>query len=168
MRPGKRPSSKSILNQTMGLDNNPIPSGDIEGSGRENSAYAKCRDKPFLAYKDIEFLSATTTATGRFGMSSQMPAATIDSSSSSSPGEDDTIIGIIILRVFPSPPLVQPNVGTSASGSGHSSAAGLSCREALLNDKHRRPFMTMNDRVWWIECQVALQDVLYKQNFPDF
>nr|CAD1839576.1 unnamed protein product [Ananas comosus var. bracteatus] len=180
----------------MGVDKNPIPSGDREGSGRvcnqiwtrtanwtehldsillsimieehtlgnyvnagdpsdwdaviaENPAYAKCRDKPFAAYKDIEFLSASTTATGRFAMSSQMPIATIDSSSSSSPGEEDTIMGVreislnyLSPRFEPgsssspipknvpgnntsrssSPPLVPPNVGGSASGSGYSSA----------------------------------------------
>lgn len=61
---------------------------------QENLVYTKCRDKSFPAYKDTEFLYGTATTTGRFGMSLQMPAPTIDSSSSSSPGEDDTIIGV--------------------------------------------------------------------------
>nr|CAD1820235.1 unnamed protein product [Ananas comosus var. bracteatus] len=51
----------------------------------DNPALAKFRDKPFPAYNDIAFLSGSTTATGQFGMSSQMPTPTIDSSSSSSP-----------------------------------------------------------------------------------
>nr|CAD1839494.1 unnamed protein product [Ananas comosus var. bracteatus] len=244
----------------------------------ENPAYAKCRDKPFAAYKDIEFLSGSTTATGRFAMSSQMPVATIDSSSSSSPGEEDTIMGVreislnyLSPRFEPgsssspipenvpgnntsrssSPPLVPPNVGGSASGSGYSSAGkrprspqssippkkqsasaagrkkksdiageaivelveigkqkldfvkhmyqqdtsnqssipsievcmervynlpgitdeqALAAGEALMNDKHRRLFMTMKDRlaIRWIERQVSLQDVLYKRNFSVF
>nr|CAD1833523.1 unnamed protein product [Ananas comosus var. bracteatus] len=60
----------------------------------ENPAYVKCRDKPFPAYKDIAFLTAKTTATGRYDFSSGMPATpSIDSSSLSSPGEDESMIG---------------------------------------------------------------------------
>nr|CAD1842651.1 unnamed protein product [Ananas comosus var. bracteatus] len=44
----------------------PGPIGQAQSA--ENPAYAKCRDKPFPAYKDIEFLSGTTTATRQFGM----------------------------------------------------------------------------------------------------
>nr|CAD1836389.1 unnamed protein product [Ananas comosus var. bracteatus] len=51
----------------------------------ENPTYAKCRDKLFPTYKDIAFLTAKTTATGRYGFSSGMAATPmIDSSSSSS------------------------------------------------------------------------------------
>nr|CAD1844366.1 unnamed protein product [Ananas comosus var. bracteatus] len=61
---------------------------------QENPAYAKCRDKPFPAYKDITFLTAKTTAIERHGFSTEMALApTIDSSSSSSPGKDERIIG---------------------------------------------------------------------------
>ncbi|XP_020105615.1 uncharacterized protein LOC109722140 isoform X1 [Ananas comosus] len=78
---------------------------------QENPAYAKCGDKPFPAYKDIEFLTSKTMATGRSGFSSGTAAApTIDSSSSSSP---DPLI----------PTAVPTTAGASASGSGHSSAA---------------------------------------------
>nr|CAD1818405.1 unnamed protein product [Ananas comosus var. bracteatus] len=217
----------------------------------EISAYAKCRDKPFSVYKDIEFLSSTTTATGRFGIqiSLNFLPPRFEPGSSNSPMPEN-VHGNNISR-SPSPPLVQPNVGGSASGSGHSpagkrprspqaslppkkqpsSSAGqreksditneaivefveigkqklafvkhmyqqdssnqanipsieecmervynlpgitdeqaLAAGEALLNDKHRRLFMTMKDRlaIRWIERQVAVQDVLYKQNFLGF
>nr|CAD1830010.1 unnamed protein product [Ananas comosus var. bracteatus] len=60
----------------------------------ENPAYAKCRDKPFPAYKDIAFLTAKSTATGRYDFLTGIAAVpTIDSSSSPSPGEDEGIIG---------------------------------------------------------------------------
>nr|CAD1839846.1 unnamed protein product [Ananas comosus var. bracteatus] len=61
----------------------------------ENPAYARCRDKPFPAYDDMEFLTQNTTATGRYAFTSavELPPI-IESSSGSSPGEDDTIAGI--------------------------------------------------------------------------
>nr|CAD1832939.1 unnamed protein product [Ananas comosus var. bracteatus] len=110
----------------------------------------RCRDKPFPAYNDIAFLCESSVATGRFGQSSEtVEPSTVVSSSSSSPGDDDTITGVRQLAInlspglfepgstytpgnetarpnissrSPSPPLVQPTVGGSASGSGHSSA----------------------------------------------
>nr|CAD1817803.1 unnamed protein product [Ananas comosus var. bracteatus] len=36
----------------------------------ENPAYARCRDKPFPAYDDMEFLTQNTTATGRYAFTS--------------------------------------------------------------------------------------------------
>nr|CAD1828029.1 unnamed protein product [Ananas comosus var. bracteatus] len=61
----------------------------------ENPAYARCRDKPFPAYNDMEFLTQNTTVTGRYAFTSavELPPI-IESSSGSSPGEDDTIAGI--------------------------------------------------------------------------
>nr|CAD1834973.1 unnamed protein product [Ananas comosus var. bracteatus] len=198
----------------------------------ENPAYAKCRDKSFPTYKDIEFLPGTTTAIGQFGMSSQMAAPIIDSSSSPSPGEDDTVEGVLVdLDIAPrvkdlalqSPHSLQRNnYLLPPAGKKKSDIAGeaiaelveigkqklnlvrqmyqqdvtnqtnilsiedcmnrvynlpgitdeqaLAAEEALLNDKQRRLFMTMNDHLAarWIERQVDLQNVLYKQNFPDF
>lgn len=121
---------------------------------QENPAYAKFRDKPFPTYKDIEVLSGTSTAVGQFGMSSLMTTQTIDSSSLSSLCEDDTVVGVRQLAInflpdvfepgfsrsplhanvlgsntsrSPSPPLVQPNIRGSASGSRHSSAGKRPC-----------------------------------------
>nr|CAD1825810.1 unnamed protein product [Ananas comosus var. bracteatus] len=114
----------------------------------ENPAYARCRDKPFPAYDDMEFLIQNTTATGRYAFTSavELPPI-IESSSGSSPGEDDTIasIGMAACNLSsepfeagasgcarysncdeantsrsPSPP-VMPTTG--ASGSGHSSGS---------------------------------------------
>nr|CAD1838476.1 unnamed protein product [Ananas comosus var. bracteatus] len=114
----------------------------------ENPAYARCRDKPFPVYDDMEFLTQNTTATGRYAFTSavELPPI-IESSSGSSPGEDDTIAGIgmsacnLSSDLFeargsgctrnanfdeantsrsPSPP-VMPTTG--ASGSGHSSSS---------------------------------------------
>nr|CAD1840450.1 unnamed protein product [Ananas comosus var. bracteatus] len=62
-------------------DRNIPTAGDLK-----NSAYAKCRDKPFPAYKDIEFLSGKTTATGRHGFTTGMQSEDVRSMSSSSPG----------------------------------------------------------------------------------
>nr|CAD1818246.1 unnamed protein product [Ananas comosus var. bracteatus] len=115
---------------------------------KENPAYARCRDKPFSAYDDMEFLTQNTTATGRYAFISavELPPI-IESSSGSSPGEDDTIAGIGMSACnlssdpfeaggsgcarnanfdeantsrSPSPP-VMPTTG--ASGSGHSSGS---------------------------------------------
>ncbi|XP_020107348.1 uncharacterized protein LOC109723411 [Ananas comosus] len=114
----------------------------------ENPAYARCRDKPFPAYDDMEFLTQNTTATGRYAFTSavELPPI-IESSSGSSPDEDDITAGIGMTACnlssepfeagasgcarysncdeantsrSPSPP-VMPTTG--ASGSGHSSGS---------------------------------------------
>nr|CAD1817739.1 unnamed protein product [Ananas comosus var. bracteatus] len=114
----------------------------------ENPAYAKCRDKPFPAYDDIDFLTQNTTASGRYGFTTVVDTPpTIESSSGSSPGEDDTPAGIRMSACdispypfeagtsrctrnanddgantsrSPSPPVMRT---TGASGSGHSSGS---------------------------------------------
>ncbi|XP_020082182.1 uncharacterized protein LOC109705818 isoform X1 [Ananas comosus] len=115
---------------------------------RENPSYAKCREKPFPAYKDIEFLTGKTTATGRHGFTSQMPVGhePIDSSSSSSPGHADVLEALRnsmindseqgqssrahmnvdtineATSLSPSPDPVNPSTPHIESASGHSSA----------------------------------------------
>nr|CAD1818335.1 unnamed protein product [Ananas comosus var. bracteatus] len=61
----------------------------------KNPAYTRCRDKPFPAYDDINFLTQNTTASGRYTFTTALDTPpTIESSSGSSSGEDDTNDGI--------------------------------------------------------------------------
>nr|CAD1831146.1 unnamed protein product [Ananas comosus var. bracteatus] len=135
----------------------------------ENPAYARCRDKPFPAYDDMEFLTQNTTATGRYAFTSavELPPI-IESSSGSSPGEDETIaaIGMSACNLSsdpfeaggsgcarnanfdeantsrsPSPP-VMPTSG--ASGSGHSSGSKRA-RSPERSNKQAQPASTSGD-----------------------
>nr|CAD1824735.1 unnamed protein product [Ananas comosus var. bracteatus] len=102
---------------------------------QENPAYARCRDKLFSAYKNIEFLTENTTASGGYAFTTAVETAnTIESSSGSacniSPcpfklgssgyarnANDD---GTNTSR-SPSPPVMRTTGVNTASGSGHSS-----------------------------------------------
>nr|CAD1822760.1 unnamed protein product [Ananas comosus var. bracteatus] len=131
---------------------------------QENPAYAKCREKPFPAYKDIEFLTGKTTATGRHGFTSQMPIGhePVDSSPSSSPGHDDVLkairnsmindseqgqssqahmnVGMIneATSLSPSPDPVNPSTPHTDSVPGHSSAGKRAHSSPLPTRKHKQ------------------------------